>query len=93
MDEMVLCTIKFLKSFLIFQVCHCQLSKWEWYLCAGMSVFRLTSDFRLFLSREGTGIKLIKFGQNRDKSSRIPKDRLDSGKGHDTTSLITVSKH
>ena len=91
MDEMVLCTIKFLIFFLIFQVCHCQLSKWEWYLCAGMSVFRLTSDFRLFLSREGTGIKLIKFGQNRDKSSRIPKDRLDSSNGLTIPSLNIVA--
>ena len=51
------------------------------------SDFSLISDF---LRRKGTGIKLIKFCQNRDKSSKVSKDRLNSGKGFAILSLNTV---
>ena len=57
-----------------------------------MSVFRLKSDLRFF-EKKGNGIKLIKFGQNRDKFSRISKDRLSSGKGFAIPSLNTVALH
>ena len=54
------------------------------------SDFSLISDF---LRTKETGIKLIKYSQNMDKISIASKDRLDSGKGLDNPSLITVSKH
>ena len=52
------------------------------------SDFSLISDF---LGRKGTGIKLIKFCQKRDKSSKVSKDRLKSGIGFAIPSLNTVA--
>ena len=52
------------------------------------SELSLISDF---FRRKATGIKLIKFGQNRDKSSRVSTDRHDSGKGFAILSLNTVA--
>ena len=55
-----------------------------------VSTFSLISDFLII---KETGIKLIKYSQNMDNISTVSKDRLDSGKGLDTQSLITVSTH
>ena len=54
------------------------------------SDFSLISDF---LRIKKSGIKLIKYGKNMDKISKVSKDRLDSGKRLDNPSLKTVSKH
>ena len=52
------------------------------------SDFSLISDF---LRSKGTCTKLIKFGQNKDKSSRVSNDRHNSGKGFAILSLNTVA--
>ena len=36
---------------------------------------------------------MIKYGQNMDKVLIVTKDRLDSGKRLDNSSLNTISKH
>ena len=47
------------------------------------------SDFRFFEKKEN-GIKLIKYGQNKDKIAIVPDDRLNSGKGVGNPYLKTV---
>ena len=48
----------------------------------------LISDF---LRSKGTCTKLIKFGQNKDTSSKVSNERHNSGKGFAILSLNTVA--
>ena len=54
------------------------------------SDFSLISDF---LRIKESGIKLIKCGKNMNKIFKVFKDRLDSDKRLNNSSLKTVSKH
>ena len=49
--------------------------------------------FSDFLKIKETGVKVIKYGPNMDKTSIASKDMLDGGIGIDNPSLNTVSTH
>ena len=54
------------------------------------SDFSLISDFS---KRRGTDIKLIRYDQNRDNMSIVPKDGLNSDKRFGNLSLNTTATH